>query len=237
MSVCRAHAPGDEDEVGRGSRVKLAGGRRDGVERIALASVPSGRIRVVVGSGRVELGYKSGQQVRVRWTVPARLPARWPKRLRPQGLRCRAEPGGLVLRARRARLRIDLPDGVDVTVELRRGEITSWGAGGELDLASRAGRVSCRELRCRTLTVRAARANLHFASPPERVEVTAPSCVLALPGGPYRVTAPAGALIEVEQAAETGGRVRVCGTDVRILAATAPLSLRGDSSGEPAAGS
>ncbi|HEX4015819.1 MAG TPA: hypothetical protein VHX15_03700 [Frankiaceae bacterium] len=217
--------------------MSLAGGRRDGVERIDRASVAGGRIQITVGHGRVELGHKPGQQVRVRWTVPARLPARWPNALRPQGFRLRSDATGCQLRARRARLRIDLPDGLDVTVLLRRGEITSWGAGGELTLRSPHGRVSCRELVCRTLDVQAAQANLHFAAPPERVEVSAPACVLALPGGPYAVTAPPGAQIEVQQNASAGRHIRVSAADTRILAATAPLSVRGDGPPEPATGS
>ncbi len=216
--------------------MNVAGGRRDGVERIERASVPAGRVHVAVGRGRVELGHASGQQLRVRWTVPTRLPSSWPKALRPQGFRLLSDASGLHVRARRARLRIDLPAGLDVTVELRRGEITSWGAGGELALFSSGGRVSCRELICRTLTVRAARANLHFATAPDRVDVTASACVLALPGGPYAVTAPPHALIEVEQAADSGRRITITGADARVLASTAPLSLRGDSPGESAAG-
>lgn len=227
---------------GRGKLVSLAGGRRDGVERIDSTSIVAGRIAVAVGSGRVELGRKAGQQVRVRWTVPARLPAGWPAWLRPPGFRgprVWSDAAGLHIRARRARLRIDLPDDLDVRVELRRGEITSWGAGGELALTNRAGRVSCRELIARTLAVRAEHANLHFATPPERVDVVAPTCVLALPGGPYSVTAPPGAQIEVAQAPATGREIRVCGVSggkVRVLAATAPLSLHGDSPGEAATG-
>ena len=216
--------------------MRLAGGHRDGVERIDSAAVPARRIVVAVGSGRVELGHKPGQQVRVRWTVPTHLPARWPGWLRPRGFRgprVWSDVAGLHIRARRARLRIDLPDGVDVTVELRRGEITSWGAAGELALTSTAGRVSCRELSCRTLVVRAEYANLHFAAPPERVDVLAPHCVLALPGGPYSVTAP-GAQIEVAQASGTGREITVAGGRARILAATAPLRLGSDPPGETA---
>jgi hypothetical protein len=213
--------------------LSLAGGRREGVERIDRAALPHARLAVVVGSGRVELGHKPGQQLRVRWTVPIRLPARWPQRLRPRGFRLRSDATGLHVRARRARLRIDLPDGWEVTVELRRGEITSWGAGGELSLTSPAGRVSCRELVCRTLSVQAENANLHFAAPPERVDVAAPLCVLALPGGPYSVTAPPGAQIEVAQAPASGRDIIVSGGQARIVAATAPLSLLGDSPNAP----
>jgi hypothetical protein len=231
-------ARGGQD--GRGKLVGLTGGHRDGVERIDRACIPAGRMVVTVGSGRVELGHKAGQQVRVRWTVPTRLPAGWPPWLRPRGSRgprVRSEATGLQVRARRARLRIDLPDGLDVTVELRRGEISSWGAGGELALTSRAGRVSCRELVCRTLIVRAQQANLHFAASPERVDVVAPDCVLALPGGPYSVTAPPGAQIEVAQEPATGREITVAGERASIFAATAPLSLRGDEPGETASGS
>lgn len=195
-------------------------------------------MRVAVGSGRVELGRSAGQHIRVRWTMPAVLPAGWPgwSRLRGgAGPSVRSDADGMHIRTRRARLRIDLPEGLNVRVDIGRGEITSWGAGGDLTLCSRAGRVSCRELTCRTLVVQAQQANLHFAAAPEHVDVVAPACVLALPGGPYSVTAPPGAQIEVTQAPEAVHRITVSAGEARILAQAAPLSLRSEPPGEPAA--
>ena len=220
--------------------MSLAAGRRDGLFRLDRASVAQGQVQVAVGSGRVELGRAAGRHIRVRWTVPALLPAGWPARIRLRGAAgpsVRSDADGVHIRTRRARLRIDLPEGLKVRVDIGRGEITSWGAGGELALTSRAGRVSCRELTCRTLVVQAQHANVHFAAAPERVDVVASGCVLALPGGPYSVTAPPDAEIEVAQAPEAVRRITVSGGVARILAQAAPLSLRSEPPGEPAADS
>ncbi len=208
----------------------LPPGRRDGRLRIDLAEIAGGRVLVTVGSGRIELGRTAGQQLRVRWTVPALLPERWHALLHLPGApgpRVRADGAGLDIRARRARLRIDVPDVADVTVRLGRGEITSWGAGCALTLDT-AGRVSCRELTCQTVKATASYANLHFAAVPQQVVVDAAESVLALPSGPYRVTAPPDAEIDVVQAPDGDARITVSGGKTRILAARAPLDLRGE---------
>ena len=183
-------------------------------------------MRVTVGSGRVELGRAAGQQVRVRWTLPALLPERWRARLPGGGgPRVRREPSELRIHARRARLRIDVPDVVDVTVEMGRGDITSWGAGCPLTLTT-AGQVSGRELTSRRLHVRAQYANLHFAAVPDEVVVEAPDSLLAMPPGAYAVTAPENADIKVEQAPCATSRIDVSGGRTRILASKPPLDLR-----------
>lgn len=209
---------------------------RDGQLRLDSVALAPARIAVTVGRGRVELGRAPGPYVRVRWTVPALLPDRWPQRLRRGGPRVRSDALGLRLRVRRARLRIDLPDGFGAAVTLGRGEITSWGAGGDLVLHSPAGRVSCRELTSRSVLVRAEYANLHFAAIPQRVEVSAPDCVLALPAAGYAVSAPDGAEIEVDQAPESARQIIVSGGAARILVAKPPIRLRSEPTGNEAAG-
>jgi hypothetical protein len=215
--------------------VGLAGGRRDGLLRIDGPSIAGGRVQVTVASGRVELGQAAGSRLRVRWTLPALLPEAWPAALRPRvvrGPQVRSDEEGLRIVVRRARLRIDLPAGLQVQVRLGRGDITSWGAGGELSLSSRKGRVSCRELHAAAVVVVARDANLHFAQPPRRVDVDAPHILIALPGGPYTVTAPPGTPIEVAQFPGSGHEITVRGGEARILAATAPIRLDIENDGE-----
>jgi hypothetical protein len=123
-----------------------------------------------------------------------------------------------------------VPDVVNVTVRLGRGEITSWGAGSGLMLNCTRGRVVCRELACRTVSASGRYVNLHFAAAPEAVEVDARESVLALPPGPYAVTAPPGAEIEVAVAPAADRRITVSGGPSRLLTAKAPLSLRDEGS-------
>jgi hypothetical protein len=203
-------------------------GRHDGQLRFAVTEIPQGTLLVNLGSGRVELGRAAGQQVRVRWTFPAALmPAvpDWLRRREP-GPRVSAGGDGLRISARRARLRIDVPDVLNVTVRLRRGQITSWGAGGRLALDCSRGRVVCRELVCPSLRAAGRYVNLHFAAPPEQAEVESRECVLALPPGPYAVTVPPGSEVEVAQTPDASHRITVTGGPARLLASQAPLSLR-----------
>jgi sarcosine oxidase gamma subunit len=123
-----------------------------------------------------------------------------------------------------------VPDVVDVTVEMRRGDITSWGAGCPLSLST-AGQVSGRELNSRRLHVRAQYANLHFAAAPDLVVVAAPESLLAMPPGRYLVIAPENADIEVEQAEQplsAPSRIEVSGGHTRILVSKPPLDLRAE---------
>jgi hypothetical protein len=207
-------------------RVSLAAGRRDGLLRFDAGDIAGGRLRVSVGGGRVELGRAPGQQVRVRWTLPALLPKRWQARLGGRrGPRVRQDASGLHLEARRARLRIDVPDVVDVTVDIGRGDITSWGAGCSLTLTA-GGQVSGRELTSSRLRVTGRYVNLHFAAVPDDLVVTAPDSLLAMPPGRYAVAAPAGSKIEVEQEPSAPSRIEVSGGPTRILVSKPPLDLR-----------
>jgi hypothetical protein len=216
--------------------VGLSAGKRDGQLRFDVADIAGGRLRVTVGSGRVELGRAAGQQVRVRWTVPARLPEQWRARLPgARGPRVRQDETGLRIQARRARLRIEVPDVVEVTVSMRTGDITSWGAGCPLTLTT-GGQVSGREFTSPRLHVTARYANLHFAEVPAEVVVKAPESLLALPPGLYSVLAPQDAEVEVEQAASASSRIEVSGGRARILVAKPPVDLRRQLPGEERAG-
>lgn len=184
-----------------------------------LAEIARGAVDIRVGSGRIELGHTASDRLRVRWSIP-------PGRPKP---RLRVSPeGGVQIRSGKARLRVDLPAGMTVRVRLRRGRITSWGATGELTLNSLTGTVACRELRAGTVRARARAVNLHFAVPPELVEVRAPRTVLALPGGPYTVHTPAAAEVTVRQAPDAAGTIVVHGKRVQVLAAAQPLKLTGE---------
>jgi hypothetical protein len=195
----------------------------DGQQRFAPDEIPGGALLVTLGSGRVELGRAAGQQVRVRWTVPS---GRWGRG--GSGPEMAAGDADLRIEARRARLRIDVPDVVNVTVHLGRGEITSWGAGAALDLDCPRGRVVCRELRSTTLRADGRYVNLHFATAPEQLDVRARESVIALPAGPYAISAPDGAEVEVTDVPTAARRITVSGGPTRILASQAPLSLRDD---------
>ena len=201
--------------------------RTDPPRRFAVAEIPGGRLRVAVGAGRVELGSTTGTAVRVRATRPRwvsdRLAALVPAILRSPRYRLRGD--GLHIRARRARLQIDLPPGLTTLVQLRRGEITSWGAAGELSLFVADGVVTCRELQATAAHVRAPRASLHFASSPERVEVFADRAVVAVPAGAYAVSAPDTAEVTVPLDPASARVIVVRAAAARVLAAADPLRL------------
>jgi hypothetical protein len=184
--------------------------------RLTADEIASGRVEVRVARGRVELGTSPDGAARMRWSMRRGTP------------RVRARKGRLTIRARRVRLILDLPPQLRVQVRLRFGEITSWGAGGELDLVAEPGRVTCRELRSPVAHVRGERVNLHFAAPPQQVEVAAERATVTLPPGPYTITAPPSAEVSAGRAATpdvSRGTVTVHADDVRILAAAAPLLL------------
>ncbi len=115
---------------------------------------------------------------------------------------------------------------------MNSGQITSWGADGDLELAVRSGDVACRELRGQVVTVRAPSVNVHFAAAPRLVDVDCEQAIVVLPGGPYALSVPAAAQVTVPRAPYTSAdapRVRVRGAEVRILASSAPLRLTGES--------
>lgn len=122
-------------------------------------------------------------------------------------------------------MQVELPLTLAVLVTMHRGEITSWGAGGELELISPGGRVTCRELLASQVKVQASRASLHFAQSPERVEVDAERVTLALPAGEYAVSAPAEAEITVDSVPAASRQIIVRAAVARILASQRPLSL------------
>jgi hypothetical protein len=190
-------------------------------QRIPLADITAGRVRIRLGQGRVELGRSPGDSVRLRTTATGT------RGISAHSVRLRR--GELRIAAPHGRLQVDLPDGLAgelvVVVNVKRGEITSWGAGGELELRCRGGRVTCRELVAARVQVRASRASLHFAQPPKRVRVDADSATVSVPAGAYAVTAPTGAEITVTQQPEADREIIVRAADVRVLAAQAPLSL------------
>lgn len=207
-----------------------ADARTDAPRRFAATDIPGGRLSIRLTSGRVELGSTSGASVRVRATLPRALPDRL-RALVPAALRFpryRWGKDSLLIRARRARLQIDLPPGIGATVKLDRGEITSWGAGGELDLVVRAGGVTCRELRASVVNVRAPNVSLHFAAAPVRVEVDADRVVVALPASAYAVSAPDASEITVSQDEAAACVVIVRAAQARVLAAADPLRLTGE---------
>jgi hypothetical protein len=145
------------------------------------------------------------------------------------GRSLRLRRGELRIKAPHGRLQIDLPAGpageLVVVVKVRHGEITSWGAGGGLELRAKKGRVTCRDLVARSVRVWASRVSLHFAEPPQRVEVTAQSVTVAVPAGEYAVTAPSGAEVTVTQQPAADREIIVRAAEVRVLASESPLSL------------
>jgi hypothetical protein len=126
-------------------------------------------------------------------------------------------------------LQVDLPNGLAgefvVVVKVKRGEITSWGAGGDLELRCRRGRITCRELIAGQVEVRASHVSLHFAQPPKRVWVDADTVTVSVPAGAYAVTAPTGTEITVTQQPDAEREIIVRAAAVRVLAAQTPLSL------------
>jgi hypothetical protein len=193
--------------------------------RLTGDEIASGRIEVRVTRGRVELGASPDGAARMRWMMLRGAP------------RLRARRGRLRIAARRARLILELPPELRVEVRLRHGEITSWGARGELDLVAKPGRVICRELACPAARVRGQRVSLHFAAPPQQVDVVAQQATVTLPSGPYTITAPASAEVTIPRAASPDaavGTVVVRAADARLLAAQAPIPLaEADNEAEP----
>jgi hypothetical protein len=190
-------------------------------QRIALADISANRVVIRLGQGRVELGRAPGESVRVRTSATGT------SGIAAHSLRVRR--GELRIAARHGRILVDLPNGsageLVVVVKVRRGEITSWGAGGSLELRSRSGSVTCRELVADTVKVKAERVSLHFAEPPQRLEVDADKATVLVPAGDYAVTAPAAAEVTVTRLPAATRAIIVRAGDARILAAQSPLSL------------
>jgi hypothetical protein len=198
----------------------------EGQRRIAAVEISGGQLEISTHTGRVELAPSAGDQLRVRWTVPkGRV-----RRVREPQFRFGGD--GLRIRCRRARLRVDIPAGLAVRVRVASGQITSWGADGDLQLTVRDGSVACRELRGQVVSVRAPKVNLHFASSPRMVDVECGQAIVVLPGGPYALSVPALAEVTVPRSTDAAGgapRIRVHGAEVKVLASSAPLRLTEES--------
>jgi hypothetical protein len=188
--------------------------------RIPLAELTSRQVRIRLGRGRVELGQARGSAVRVRITGPRGGRFRRPPKLQ-------VVAGELVISARQARVQVDIPEASQLRtlVEVSRGEVTSWGAGGQLELLCDGGTVTCRELVADRVLVRAARISLHFAAAPRRVDARGEQITVTAPAGEYAVDAPPDAQVSVDRQPESDREIVVRGTDVRVLASQSPLRL------------
>ena len=115
-----------------------------------------------------------------------------------------------------------------VDVRLKTGDVTSWGSANALTVQARPGRVIGRELSGRSVRARADHVSLHFATPPQSVELAGDSVVVTVPPGPYEIDAPAEAEVTADRAAADGAavwRLAVRGSDVQVLASAPPLPL------------
>ncbi len=204
--------------------------RPPGKLRFAMAQIEGGRVTITLREGRVELGHTTGEAIRVRYETPPRRRVRWPAALRRDAPAVQSSngAGGLQLRAGRARLRVDVPSGACVEVDVRRGQITSWGADGDLALNVADGKVTCRELRAGTAAVTAPDVNVHFAVAPQRLTVAAAQAVVVVPQAPYALDVPIGAEVTVPIDPQAARSIAVKGDDVRVLAAMNPLELTPD---------
>jgi hypothetical protein len=183
--------------------------------RLRPEEIASGRLIVRVVKGRVEIGASPDGVARVRWQIRRGEP------------RIRAGRSALRISGRRIRLMLDLPPELAVTVRLRQGDVTSWGAGNDLDVRARPGRFICRELLASSVRGRAEAISLHFAAAPTSVDAAGDSVVVTVPPGPYAIDAPAGAEVTADATAVAvpAGRLVARGRDVRLLTAVDPLPL------------
>lgn len=186
-------------------------------------------VEAVVEQGRIEIGSRSGSDVRVRVTVSllgwrARLAQRRP----PTVPEPTVDDGVLRIRADRGlvRVQVDVPANCRVEGWVHQGDLTMWGVGGELDLRVGEGTLAGRELSAST--VRAVNGlgevNLHFAVVPSAVDAgTASGAVLlVLPEASYRVDTSPGAEVTVPVAGDAPSTVKAysgSGT-VSVLVAT-----------------
>jgi len=183
--------------------------------RLKPEELESGRIRIRIRKGRVEIGASPDGVARLRWQIRRGQP------------RIQARADALHITARRVRLILDLPAELAVDARVRQGDITSWGSANPLTLHAAPGRVIGHELGAPTVQARADSVSLHFAAAPESVELQGESVVLTVPPGPYAIDAPAGADVTADTAdsATAVGRLTVRGSDVHVLAAQPPLPL------------
>ncbi len=163
----------------------------------------------------MEIGTSPDGVARLRWQIRRGAP------------RISARAGALHIRARRARIILDLPAHLTVQVALREGDVTSWGSANDLDVRARPGRFICRELRSSSVRARADAVSLHFAAAPTLVDASGDSVVVTVPAGPYLIDAPAGAEVTADagDAASAVGAVTARGADVRVLTSIEPVPL------------
>jgi hypothetical protein len=146
-----------------------------------------GSVEVRLAAGRVEVGESDRADARVELTARRRF-----GRSRP----VLTMAGGVLSvdgRAGEVRVRLKLPKATPVRAEVRRGEVTLWGSGGDLVLVTETGTVAGRELRGARVHARSGSGDvsLHFAGAPQAVSATSDtgSVTVVLPGGPYKVEA------------------------------------------------
>jgi hypothetical protein len=177
-------------------------------------------VEILIAAGRVEIAERTRGDVRVELTV-RRRPGRALPALTTHGSLVRIDG-----RASEVRARLTVPPRTRVRAEVRSGEITLWGAGGELSLVTRGGTIAGRELGGGPVTARSRQGdvNLHFSEPPADVRATSETgmVTIVLPDTAYAVEVetadPGAATVEVPAsrdaarhvlARSVSGRVRV----------------------------
>jgi hypothetical protein len=180
-------------------------------------------VSVTLRSGRVEIASKPRRDVRLRLTTKG---PELPWHVEADG---RLQIDGRHLAAR---VQLDVPLGVPVQARVKRGDVTMWGAAGDLELSVSRGIVAGRELTAATVRVQCPRGevNLHFAEPPLEVDAESRSAPvrIVLPSGEYVVDAASPQAAEVTVATgESGHRIRAASrtSSVSVLAAEAPKTI------------
>lgn len=180
-----------------------------------------GAVEVRLAAGRVEIGEDERTDARVDLTVRRRVGRALPRLAVADGtLRLDGETS-------EARLRLRLPPATPVRVELRAGEISMWGAAGDLVLVTETATIAARELSGQRVTARTATGDvsLHFTGAPARLAVTGgPGAItVVLPDGQYAVevesadpASPARVDLDTDPAAPNRILVRSHGGPVRV---------------------
>jgi hypothetical protein len=172
------------------------------------------RVIVRLDAGRIELGARKGRSVRVRTTAAVDgWRARLARRRDPDAPGATLVDGVLELRPRgQVRAQIDVPAGLVVEAEITRGDLTLWGAAGDLDLTVGKGILMGRDLAGPTVRARNGdgEVNLHFAEVPTLVDARSETgpVLLVLPPAPYAVDADAAAEVTVAVDAAASARIR-----------------------------
>ncbi|WP_018634986.1 DUF4097 family beta strand repeat-containing protein [Parafrankia elaeagni] len=181
-------------------------------------------VEVRLAAGRVEIGEYDRRDARIELTAKRR-----PGRARPTLTR-----SGEVLRldgkASDAVAKLKLPRGTKVRAEVRTGEITLWGAAGDLLLVTESGGITGRELTGSRISARSQSGdvNLHFDGPPDNLSAVSDDgmVTLVLPEADYGIEVETGnpqlAGVELPSVPGSGRRVlaRSLAGRVRIRAAS-----------------